>query len=48
VNFFLRYCFPIGSIAHSASYPMDTGGFLPAGEAAGAWSWPLISIQCRS
>jgi hypothetical protein len=26
------------------SYPMGTRGFLPGGKAAGAWSWPLISI----
>jgi hypothetical protein len=23
-------------------------GFFPVGRAAGAWSWPLTSIQCRS
>jgi hypothetical protein len=28
----------------SASYPMGTGGSFPADKAAGAWSWPLISI----
>jgi hypothetical protein len=32
--------------AHAASYPMDTGGSFPGGKAAGAWSWPLTSIQC--
>jgi hypothetical protein len=33
--------------AHPASYPMGTGGSFPGGKAARAWSWPLISIQCR-
>jgi len=23
-------------------------GSCPVGKAAGAWSWPLTSIQCRS
>jgi hypothetical protein len=32
-----------GSGVHPTSYPMDTGGSFPAGKAAGAWSWPLIS-----
>jgi hypothetical protein len=36
-----------GSGAHRASYPMGTGGSFPGGKAAGTWSWPLISIQCR-
>jgi len=26
---------------------MGTGGAFPGGKAAGAWSWPLTSIQCR-
>jgi hypothetical protein len=29
--------------ANPVSYPMGVGGFFPAGKAAGAWSWPLIS-----
>jgi hypothetical protein len=29
-------------------HPMGTRGSFPAGKAAGAWSWPLTSIQCRS
>jgi hypothetical protein len=28
-------------------YPMGIGGSFPGGNAAGAWSWPLTSIQCR-
>jgi hypothetical protein len=36
-----------GSAAHPASYPMGTRDSFPGGEAAGAWSWPLTSIQCR-
>jgi hypothetical protein len=36
-----------GSGAHPASYPMGTRGSFPGGKAAGAWSWPLTSIQCR-
>jgi hypothetical protein len=30
--------------AHLASYTMGIGGSFPGGKAAGAWSWPLISI----
>jgi len=33
--------------AHPASYPVGTKGFLPGGKAAGVWSWPLTSINCR-
>jgi hypothetical protein len=29
--------------AQAASCPVDTGGSFPGGEAAGAWSWPIIS-----
>jgi hypothetical protein len=36
-----------GSGTQPASYPMGTGGSFPGGKAAGAWSWPLTSIQCR-
>jgi hypothetical protein len=31
----------------TAPYPMGTGCSFPGGKAAGAWSWPLTSIQCR-
>jgi preprotein translocase subunit SecG len=32
-----------GSGAHSASYPMCTGGSFTGGKASGAWNWPLTS-----
>jgi hypothetical protein len=34
------------SAPHPASYPMRIGGSFPGGNAVGAWSWPLTSIQC--
>jgi hypothetical protein len=37
----------IGSGAHQTSYPLGTGDSFPEGKVAGAWSWPLTSIQCR-
>jgi hypothetical protein len=40
-----RYLFLVCSGAHRSYYPMGTGG--PGGNAAGAWSWPLTSNQCR-
>jgi len=40
--FSLRYCVQTGSGAHSASFPVCTGG-----KVAGAWSWPLSWILCR-
>jgi hypothetical protein len=43
-NFFLHHRIQNGSGAHTASYPMGTGGAFPGGKAAGAWSWPLTSI----
>jgi hypothetical protein len=43
-NFSHQHHFQTGSGAHSASYPMGTGGYFPGGEAAAAWSWPLTSI----
>jgi hypothetical protein len=46
-NFSLRHHVQTGSGAHPASYLMRTGGSLPGGKAAGTWSWPLTSIQCR-
>jgi hypothetical protein len=33
-----------GSGAHSASYAVDSGGFVSWGRATGAWSWPLTCI----
>jgi hypothetical protein len=33
--------------AHPASCPTGIRGSLPGGKAAGAWSWPVASIQCR-
>jgi hypothetical protein len=43
-NFSFHYHVQNGSGAHPASYPMGNRGSLPGGKAAGAWSWPLISI----
>jgi len=42
-NFSLYHRVQNGSGAHPASYPMCTRISFPGGEAAGAWSWPLIS-----
>jgi hypothetical protein len=47
-NFSLHHRVQNGSGAHSASYPMGTISSFPGGKAAGAWSWPLTSIYCRS
>jgi hypothetical protein len=33
--------------AHPAYYLMGTGVSCPGGKAAGAWNWPLTSINCR-
>jgi len=38
------YLYQTGSRAHPTSYPKGIGGSIPAGKAAGAWSWPLTSI----
>jgi hypothetical protein len=46
-NFSLHHRVQNGSGAHPASYPMDNWGSFLGGKAAGAWSWPLTSIQCR-
>jgi len=47
-NFSLHYrCVHTGSGPHPSSYPMGTSDPFPGGKAAGAWSWPLTSIQCR-
>jgi hypothetical protein len=35
------------SEAHAASYWKCTGVSFPEGKAAGTWSWPLTSNQCR-
>jgi hypothetical protein len=43
-DFSLHHRFQNGSGAHLASYPIGTRGSFPGGKAAGAWSWPLISI----
>jgi len=45
---FSRHRVQTGSGAHPASYPRGSGGFFPGSKAAGAWSWPLTSIQFRS
>ena len=39
--------FKTPSVSHPASYSVCTG-FFPGGKAAGAWNWPLTSIQCRA
>jgi hypothetical protein len=36
-----------GSGFRPASYPMSNRGSFLGGKAAGAWRWPLTSIQCR-
>jgi hypothetical protein len=47
VNFSLHHRVHTGSGAHPVSYPMGTKGSFPGDKEAGAWSWPLTSIQCR-
>jgi hypothetical protein len=39
---------PTSSGVRPTSSPMGTGGSFPGGKAAGAWTWPLTSNQCRS
>jgi hypothetical protein len=46
-NFSFNHRVQNGSGAHLASYPMGTRGSFIGGKAAGAWSWPLTSIQFR-
>jgi hypothetical protein len=46
-NFSLHHRVKNGSGAHPASYPIGTRDSFPRGNAVGAWSWPLTSIQCR-
>jgi len=43
-NFLLHENVQTGSGAHSASYPMGSGGSFPGGKAARSWSRPLTSI----
>jgi hypothetical protein len=46
-NFSLHHRVQNGSGARQASYPTGTRGSFPGDKAAGAWNWPLTSIQCR-
>jgi hypothetical protein len=46
-NFSLHHRVQTGSVVHRATYPARTRGSFPRGRAAGAWSWPLTSIECR-
>jgi hypothetical protein len=46
-NFSRHHRVQTGSGAHPASYPMDIRSSIPEGKAAGEWSWPLGSINCR-
>jgi hypothetical protein len=46
-NFSLHHRVRNDSGAHPASYLMGIRVSFPGGKAAGAWSWPLISIWCR-
>jgi hypothetical protein len=44
-DFSSNLCVQTGSVVHTTSYPMGTGGPLPGGKsAAGAWRWPLTPI----
>jgi hypothetical protein len=47
-NFSLHHHGQNGSRSHPVSYPMGTRCCFPGVKAAGAWNWPLTSIQCRS
>jgi hypothetical protein len=47
-NFSLHHRVQNSSGAHSASYPMRTRGSFTGGKAAGAWRWPITSIECRA
>jgi hypothetical protein len=46
-NFSLHHRVQNVSGAHRASYPMGTRDSFPGGKAAGTWSWPFTSVQCR-
>jgi hypothetical protein len=46
-NLSLHHRVQNGSGAHPASYPMVTRDSFRGGKEAGAWSWPITSIQCR-
>jgi hypothetical protein len=43
----LRHSVHTSSGAHTASYPVDTGGSSPGGKVVCTWSWPVTSTQCR-
>jgi hypothetical protein len=45
-EFSLLHVVQTGSGVH-LTYPMGTGGSFSGDKAAGAWSWPLTSNQCR-
>jgi len=47
-KFSLHHHVQNGSGAHSAFYPMGTGGSFPSGKAAGAWSWPPSSAEVKN
>jgi hypothetical protein len=47
-NFSLHHHVQTSSGNHPASYPVGTRGSFPGVKAAGAWSWPLISIYYRN
>jgi hypothetical protein len=46
-RFSLLHSIQTSSGAHPASYPVGTRGSFSSRKVAGAWSWPLTSIQCR-
>jgi len=46
-NFSLHHLVQTGSGTYPVSYPMCARVSFPGDKAAGAWSWPLISIHCR-
>jgi hypothetical protein len=46
VSFSIGHSIQTGSVAHPASYPMNTGGSFPGGKVTGSWSWPLTTIWC--
>jgi hypothetical protein len=44
-NFSFHHRVQTGSGTRPTSYPMGSRGSFPGGKAAGAWSWPLTSIN---
>jgi hypothetical protein len=44
---FFLHIIQTGSVAHPASFPVDTGVSFPGGKAARGWSWPLTSNYCQ-